>query len=91
MKKASFPEKMVFSRSLSGKGDEARWPQRRAFRVHSAESCVRRMGEPVWLLGQRPGKEAPGPTHHADLWGKQVLLPLLQKQGEQREQKTQAA
>lgn len=34
---------------------------------------------------ERPGKEAPGPTCHADLWGKQVLLPLLQKQGEQRE------
>lgn len=38
MKTASFPEKMVFLfRSLSGKGDEARWTQRRPFGIHSAE------------------------------------------------------
>lgn len=51
MKKASFLEKMVFSRSLLGKRDEARWTQRRPVGVQSAEQdlqkvqCVGRVKE----------------------------------------------
>jgi hypothetical protein len=48
---SSFPEKTVFSRSLSAKGDEARRTQRRPFGVHRVQNktcikpCVRRMKE----------------------------------------------
>lgn len=65
--------------------EKAFWSSQSAEDLHKA-LCQKDEGVSL-ASGAETWERAPGPLSHADLWRKQVLLPLLQKGGGQGGQK----